>query len=206
MTKEEFLNQFKDSNNQAKVRGNILQLKDWSLDPEEFYEGNILLQRFSKVRDAIPLVIPKEIITLPKEEYTGKVVKIEGQLRTKRCENHLLVYIFAKELEITEECSPEKNNDIILTGYLCRKANFRITPNQKAIADLMIAVNRAGQESDYIPAICWDENARYAVNFDTSEKLIFRGRVQSREYEKECDGKVVKKTICELSVSSIVKA
>ncbi|MGN1096904.1 MAG: single-stranded DNA-binding protein, partial [Christensenellales bacterium] len=72
------------------------------------------------------------------------------------------------------------------------------------ICDMLIAVNRAYNKSDYIPCIAWGRNARYAQNFAVGEKVQIFGRIQSREYNKtHDDGSVEKKIAYEVSVGQI---
>ena len=79
----------------------------------------------------------------------------------------------------------------------------KLTMGEK-IADLLIAVNRAYNKSDYIPCIAWGRNARFVKNLAVGEKIALTGRIQSREYTKkinETDSKVM--TAYEVSVSRL---
>ena len=57
----------------------------------------------------------------------------------------------------------------------------------REICDLMLAVNRMYNKSDYIPCIAWGRNAGYAQNLAVGTKLMVEGRIQSREYKKKLD-------------------
>ena len=46
-------------------------------------------------------------------------------------------------------------NEVVLVGYICKKPIYRQTPFGREIADVLLAVNRAYNKSDYIPTIAW---------------------------------------------------
>ena len=51
-------------------------------------------------------------------------------------------------------------NSIVLSGYICKPPVYRTTPFNREIADLLVAVNRAYNKSDYIPCIAWGSPMR----------------------------------------------
>ena len=91
--------------------------------------------------------------------------------------------IFAREIEtgLSEEYF---ENYIYLEGFLCKPPIKRTSPLGRDICDLMIAVNRMYNKSDYIPCIAWGRNANYADNLKVGTKVYLEGRIQSREYKK----------------------
>ena len=98
-------------------------------------------------------------------------------------------------------------NDVYLNGYICRPPIYRTTPLGREIADILIAVNRAYNKSDYIPCIAWGRNARYAGKFKISDKVMVWGRLQSRKYQKKQeDGETTEKTAYEISISKLEHA
>ena len=113
-----------------------------------------------------------------------------------------MLTIFVRELL---EDAPEKNpNNILLSGYICKPPVYRTTPFNREIADLLIAVNRAYNKSDYIPCIAWGRNARFVKNLCVGDKVAISGRIQSREYQKRLSETDVKTmTAYEVSVSKL---
>ena len=78
------------------------------------------------------------------------------------------------------------------------------TPFGREIADLLLAVNRAYNKSDYIPCIAWGRNARFCENIEVGTEVKVVGRVQSRTYEKKYeDGTSETKVAYEVSISSL---
>jgi len=93
-----------------------------------------------------------------------------------------------------------------LDGYICKNPVYRQTPLGREITDLLMAINRPYNKSDYIPAIVWGRNAKFAKSLNIGDRIQLWGRVQSREYEKKLDnGEVLKKVAYEVSISKIKK-
>lgn len=97
-----------------------------------------------------------------------------------------------------------KPNEIFLDGYICKKPIYRTTPFGREITDILIAVNRAYNKSDYIPCIAWGRNARFCQNMIVGDHIKIWGRVQSREYQKKLpSGKVETRVAYEVSISKL---
>ena len=62
-------------------------------------------------------------------------------------------------------------------------------------------------KSDYIPCIAWGRSAVYSSTLDVGEKIILKGRIQSRQYRKKTEyGTVLEKTAFEVSVLQLESA
>ena len=95
-------------------------------------------------------------------------------------------------------------NEVVLIGYICKKPIYRQTPFGREISDILLAVNRAYNKSDYIPCIAWGRNARFCQNLEVGSQVKIVGRVQSRMYEKKHeDGTVENRVAYEVSVGSL---
>ena len=95
-------------------------------------------------------------------------------------------------------------NRIFLNGYICKPPVYRTTPFQREIADILLAVNRSYNKSDYIPCIAWGRNAKYAETLSVGSNLRVWGRIQSREYQKKISEEEFEtKTAYEISVSKL---
>ena len=89
-------------------------------------------------------------------------------------------------------------------GYICKPPIYRQTPFGREIADILLAVNRAYNKSDYIPSIAWGRNARFCENLPTGTEVKIVGRVQSRNYEKKHeDGTIEPRVAYEVSIASL---
>ena len=103
-----------------------------------------------------------------------------------------------------ENDSKQNPNHIFLNGFLCKKPVYRTTPFGREITDILIAVNRAYNKSDYIPCIAWGRNARFSSGLDVGENIKIWGRIQSREYQKRIsEDNVITKTAYEISISKM---
>ena len=179
---------------------------------ESFYIFDLEVARLSGNSDIIPITISERLI-LEKELEIGDKVAIEGQFRSYNSyeneKNRLILTVFAKDIkylsEEDEENSSEKvSNEVTLIGYICKKPIYRQTPFGREISDILLAVNRAYNKSDYIPAIAWGRNARFCQNIEVGTKVKITGRVQSRNYEKKFeDGTTQTRTAYEVSISSL---
>jgi single-stranded DNA-binding protein len=95
-------------------------------------------------------------------------------------------------------------NDVFLDGYICKPPIYRTTPFGREIADLLLAVNRSYNKSDYIPCITWGRNARFGAKLEVGDNIRIWGRMQSRLYQKKLDDdNIVEKTAYEVSVSRL---
>ena len=139
----------------------------------------------------------------------GYVLRANGQFRSynrhEEKKNRLVLSVFVRELEFTEEeLENSKTNQIFLDGYICKPPVYRKTPLGREIADILLAVNRPYGKSDYIPCICWGRNARFASGFEVGGHTQIWGRIQSREYMKKIDEEESEKRIAyEISVSKL---
>ncbi len=172
---------------------------------EKFYSFILKVKRLSNYCDLLPITISERLLA-GVQLLPGQEVSINGQLRSYNKyidgRGRLILTVFAKEISFD---TPQENpNLIVLKGYVCKPPIYRTTPFNREIADLLIAVNRAYNKSDYIPCIAWGRNAKYAQILNVGEMITIEGRIQSREYEKVTeDGATEKRIAYEVSVIKI---
>lgn len=178
---------------------------------ENFYGFRLSCSRKSTEKDMLPIIVSDRLVEI-KDLQVGKKISVKGQVRTfnkhiSDDKRKLLIMVFARdawEVEEESESAPEFNNNVKLSGYICKPPVYRVTPKGREIADVLIAVNRTYGKSDYIPCITWGRNARYAGNLDVGTRVDVEGRLQSREYTKKFDdGTEEIRTAYEISVSRI---
>ena len=175
---------------------------------EGFYTFNLSVLRLSDTYDLIPILISDRLIETS-EIVLGVHLKIEGQFRSynsKDSSDHkLLLSVFAREVEIlTNEEDTRNPNSIELNGFICKKPVFRTTPSGREISDILLAVNRSYNKSDYLPCISWGRNARYTQSLKVGDNIKVWGRIQSRSYQKHLEnGEVITKVAFEISVSKL---
>ena len=207
-------------NNHLVLVGKITSEKRFSHEiyGEKFYIFDLEVPRLSGNSDIIPVTISERLVST--DELTiGKKVMVEGQFRSYNSyeneRNRLVLTVFVKELqfvedtEMTEEEEKQDlkeniSNEVTLVGFICKKPIYRQTPFGREISDILLAVNRAYNKSDYIPAIAWGRNARFCRNIEVGTKVKIIGRVQSRQYEKKYeDGTSEMKVAYEVSIASL---
>ena len=199
-------------NNHLILMGKVTSDKRFSHEiyGECFYIFDLEVPRLSDTADIIPVTISERLIQDEKMSVGSKVL-IRGQFRSYNSyeneKNKLILTVFAKDIEEqiqTEESKEPTSNEVILTGYICKKPIYRQTPFGREIADLLLAVNRAYNKSDYIPAIAWGRTARFCQNLEVGTEVKVTGRVQSRSYEKKFeDGTAITKVAYEVSIGSL---
>ena len=198
-------------NNHLILVGKIVSEKTYSHEiyGEKFYVFNLEVVRLSSTTDIIPITISERLLT-EIDIIVGREVKVEGQFRSYNSyeneRNRLILTVFAKEISeaVHEEGKDEVTNEVELLGYVCKKPIYRQTPFGREIADILLAVNRAYNKSDYIPCIAWGRNARFCQNMEVGAEVRITGRVQSRSYEKKHeDGTVEARVAYEVSIASM---
>lgn len=202
-------------NNHLVLIGKIVSEKNYSHEiyGEKFYVFSLEVVRLSSTTDIIPITISERLLTNV-DISIGREVKVEGQFRSYNSyeneRNRLILTVFAKEIEeFVHNESEDKElvtNEVELVGYICKKPIYRQTPFGREIADVLLAVNRAYNKSDYIPTIAWGRNSRFCQTLEVGDNIRVWGRLQSREYQKKIsETEVVKKVAYEVSISKMEK-
>ncbi|MDI6600809.1 MAG: single-stranded DNA-binding protein [Thermoanaerobacteraceae bacterium] len=178
---------------------------------EQFYNFLIDVPRLSDTYDRLPVMISERLLN-DIDLNIGSKVFITGQIRSYNRMNtdgksRLLLSVFCRDIRNSNDEDNIKNpNDIFLDGYLCKKPVYRTTPFGREICDILLAVNRMYNKSDYIPCIAWGRNARFCEKFSVGTHMRLWGRFQSREYQKKLDEEnVIIRTAFEVSISKMEK-
>ena len=205
-------------NNHLILVGKVTSEKRFSHEiyGEKFYIFDMEVPRLSNTSDIIPVTASERIINDELIAIGNKLI-IKGQFRSYNSyeneRNKLILTVFAKDVILAEdenlseeekEETQRTSNEVTLVGYICKKPIYRQTPFGREIADILLAVNRAYNKSDYIPSIAWGRNARFSQNLPTGTEVKIIGRVQSRNYEKKHeDGTIENRVAYEVSISSL---
>ena len=154
------MNYNNEKNNKVYVMGEIVSDARFSHEVygEGFYEFFVKVVRLSGQADILPVTVSERLIA-GGDLKKGQTICAVGQFRSyNKIENgksRLMLTVFIREL-VKEEA--DKNpNSILLSGYICKPPVYRTTPFNREIADILVAVNRAYNKSDYIPCIAWAE-------------------------------------------------
>lgn len=191
---------------------------------EAFFHLPLAVTRRSGTIDRLPVTVPERL--LAREIAKGAWLRVEGQLRTydryDEAGRHLLVTAYARRLEplpppgmaVSAEFCPEApagdavpstgtENEVLLTGTVCRIPVYRVTPLMREIADVLLCCERAFGRRDYLPVIVWGALARSAAHWTPGRRIQVRGRFQSRAYEKLLPGgKVEQRVAYEVSAAA----
>lgn len=200
------MNYSTEKNNKVYLYGEIVSEAQFSHEVygEGFYEFKVRVMRLSGQADILPVTVSERIMT--EDMQIGSYICALGQFRSynklEGGKSRLMLTVFVRELLETQ---PGKNpNSVVLSGYICKPPVYRTTPFNREIADLLVAVNRSYNKSDYIPAIAWGRNARFVRNLSVGDKIALSGRIQSREYQKkQPDESFLTMTAYEVSISKL---
>lgn len=196
------------TNNEVELCGKIDSELSYSHEVygEGFYQFFLDVPRLSDISDRINITISERLLQSININI-GDTVCVTGQFRSynnySESGNRLILTVFARD--ITTDWENNKNpNHIFLNGFLCKKPVYRTTPFGREITDILVAVNRAYNKSDYIPCIAWGRNARFSSALEVGENIKIWGRIQSREYQKKIDeANIITKTAYEISISKM---
>ncbi len=176
---------------------------------EGFYIFEMEVPRLSDAKDILFITVSERLLN-NLELKIGTEVVVEGQLRSynKFVEgsNRLILTVFARNINYCTERS-KNPNQIFLDGYICKEPIYRQTPFGREIADMLVAVNRSYNKSDYIPTIAWGRNSRFCQTLKIGDNIRVWGRLQSREYQKKVsESEFINKVAYEVSISKMEKA
>ena len=167
--------------------------------------------RLSENCDTIKITVSEKFLS-GEGINVGDKLKIDGQFRSynnfTNVGNRLILTVFVKNIERLDPFREDEENinSIYLNGYICKQPVYRTTPFGREIADILLAVNRSYNKSDYIPCIAWGRNAKYAEALKIGDNVVVKGRIQSREYQKKIsETEVENKTAFEVSLARLDK-
>jgi primosomal replication protein N len=204
---EVYMNYEQMNNNKLQLIGTIVKEPVYTHEVfgEGFYETVISVPRLSEQKDLIPITISDRLLSRY-EVKVGDKINVVGQFRSYNKlegeKSKLLLTAFVRDVLLEDE--GQSPNIIEITGFICKPPIYRTTPFKREICDVLIAVNRAYNKSDYIPCIMWGRNARFVQNMKVGDKLSVVGRIQSRTYVKNLGNDNTEERIAyEVSVSKI---
>mgnify|MGYP000941914203 CR=1 FL=1 len=195
-------------NNKIYLEGKVVSGMEFSHEMygEGFYTFLLEVTRLSDSVDLLNITVSERLIS-NMDLSIGKEIVVLGQLRSYNKfvdgANKLILTVFARNIEPCIEKS-KNPNEIFLDGYICKEPVYRKTPFGREIADVLLAVNRAYNKSDYIPCIAWGRNARFCSKMAVGTEVKMTGRIQSRMYEKKHeDGTIEPRIAYEVSMANL---
>lgn len=191
--------------NTGRFVGTVLDEPDFSHENhgEDYYRLPLRVLRLSGAEDVLPVLVSRtqlEILPI----HAGDHLAVTGEIRSfnnrSGSGSRLVLTVFARQLSPAEG---EDRNGVALAGVLCKRPVYRRTPLGREICDLTLAVNRRYGRADYLPCIAWGAVARSCACLDVGDALRLEGRFQSRDYLKNLDGQLIRRTAYEVSVMSM---
>lgn len=192
------------SANRILLRGELAQLPAFSHENHgrRFDRFALRVARLSGTVDVLSVIVPEQTLCAL-DPSGGELLEVTGQLRSfnnrSGAGHKLIISVFCDELRA---CDGAPDNQVQLTGALCKPPVFRRTPLGREICDIMLAVNRAYHRADYLPCILWGRTAREVAELPVGARLHVEGRLQSREYIKTLPDGSEKRVAFEVSAVS----
>ena len=196
-----------DVRNLVQLRGEAIEEPALSHENhgQRFYRFLLSVRRLSGQADHLPVIATGEQLQ-PLLPLSGRRLAVEGQLRSFNNKSgqgsRLVISVLARSLAPTQE---EDQNDILLSGVICKPPVLRRTPLGRCISDMMLAVNRRYGRADYLPCIAWGQVAMVTGHIAVGDTLAREGRVQSRIYTKVTDWGAEERTAYEVSIMHLLK-
>ena len=163
--------------------------------------------RLSGAEDTLHVIASRQQLDALPPLGEGSPLAVWGEVRTfnnrSGVGSRLVVSVFAKELAQEEG---EDENHLELSGTLCKPPILRTTPLGRTICDMILAANRRYGRADYLPCIAWGSLAYRCGAMEVGDCLSLEGRLQSRVYTKEIDGRTQERTAFEVSIMSLSDA
>lgn len=165
----------------------------------KFYRTEIAVRRESGIEDLLPVIVSDCLV---REIVVGETAYIKGSFRSfnDKTSNAVNLFVYAEEIVPVDTAHV---NTILLDGFVCKTPIIRMTPKGRTICDLVIASNRACGQSDYIPCVFWERNAKLASELKVGQEIHLAGRIQSRSYKKKIGDETKIKVAYEVSVSHL---
>lgn len=187
-------------------------------DGSTCYATYVSVMRNSGIFDTLRVVVPASVLGEEVHDCTGREVSFVGEFRSRNrfdgLKRRLELFVFATSMKFCDEHTEYADdfgidtNYIHLVGTVCSPSVFRVTPSGRRITDFLLAVNRNAPDdyySDYIPCICWQEDAERYAGLKPGDCVELTGRVQSRQYEKaQPDGRHDVRVAYEVSVKKML--
>ena len=164
-----------------------------------FFSFYLEVARLSGTVDRLP-VLASEPLLQSVEASEGASLRVEGQIRSFNSRTpagrRLIISVLAETLRV---CDAPHDNEVTLTGVICKEPVYRRTPLGREICDVMLAVNRPYHRADYLPCILWGRTAQECSALPIGAMLSLTGRLQSRPYIKLVGGEPEQRTAYEIS-------
>jgi len=154
---------------------------------KRFFTFPLEVERLSGTVDTLQIIAPEAVMERC-DPFGGERLLVTGQIRSFNRKTDLgrklIISVYAESL-VT--CQEEPANEVFLQGVICKEPVFRRTPLGREICDIMLAVNRPYNRTDYLPCIVWGRTAEEVSALPVGAVLRLTGRLQSRTYIKQLE-------------------
>ena len=194
--------------NSVKLKGILKEIgHSHDIDGVSFSKAKLICKRQNGQEDIINL----RFKSFSNKHPENSEVVLSGNIRSYSYKtgtngNRVTIYVFTYFDDVEEEL--ETNNQINLTGRICKMNELRKTRSGKHNVHFIVANNLVSADSSkrlnsYIPCIAWGNTAKQLAKLPVNTKIKLCGELHSREHTKNHeDGSVEIKVAHELMITS----
>ena len=175
---------------------NVVKLNGYIKDIDFSHEISGI--RYGKANLIVPNKNDEDIISLVYKEHVnhyavGDKISLQGNLRSYSQQlgdkNKVNIYVFTYFDIPKFEDGYEVSNYVELDGRICKMNPIRNYDNGSSSLSFILAnniflENKKGKINNYIPVVCWDDNATKLKDLSISTQIKIYGKLHSRTYKK----------------------
>lgn len=194
--------------NSVRLRGIIKEIAhSHDIDGVSFSGAKLICKRSNGQEDTINLRF-KSFSNRYKE---NSEVTLSGNIRsysyrTEDGSNKVIIYVFTYFDDVDEDL--DSNNQIKLTGRICKMNELRKTRSGKhnvhfIVANNLVSSGNTKRLNSYIPCIAWGNIAKQLAVLPVGTKVGLQGELHSREHTKTYENGTVEIRVAhELMITS----
>lgn len=173
----------------------------------DYYAAKLKVKRLSGTIDTVRLMIQEDTID-PHQFSDGELVRVTGHFHSNSQmgednRRHNSYFVSVKTItHVDENANKPDTNVAYFKGYICKTPVCRKTATGRKISDVILAIPRPSDASDYIPVLFWGDDANIVKSLPAGTGVVVTGRIQSRDYTYKKTGEV--RTAYEVSIARIL--
>ena len=168
---------------------------------EEFFQNVVVVKNVDGRKNYIPIIVPEHLALKYDCFMVGKYVRIGGQFRSFKNDQHLQLFLFANEIELFKFPKDEDFNSIFLKGTIQKYLNRFTLQYGVTNIDLILKVSRNYNKEDYIPCTMSAPSASVFNYLKLGTEIVVEGWIRSRLIKNSAKRNVYEIVMSEVKLS-----